>query len=662
MRTSASLLSLTEEFYDFFQLLGQASLPVSQLSVILLQLARFALESEIHFSLRLEAIRTFNCILESLSREQKKLIQIDSNQNLILSQVATAVLTVGDYELQVSLSEALCRLTPRKDRQQRANRWFSSCDIIKAFCDIRDADFEVDCRQFLNFVNSHCGDQRRVYSFPCVSAFLDHTELFPPKDDKLDEFWIDFNISSGCVSFFIDEPQSFLWGSVHLQEDNVDGFSLQLKDGECTAAQTVLSVRLNNPIMHHNNRGRTVELNFNSEHHRDLEEAAGRVFKKLQSPPGLQASGGAVQVAPSARSYRRKTQQSKSLLKVLPLSSPSSEEDSSSPFKTSRSEFLFDQIRHSTPTRDSGRPPGRDEQVKGHLLSFAPGDEEGGPEVLVPSSGRVPVGAELESSSFLKEVRRRDGKKAALDSGYLSDQNEGPMPPKRRAEPQPEGEESTTLPAESSHEGAGPTEKEEEGPFDAGAEPPEEEGLFDAGAEPPEKEEEGPFDAGAEPPEEEGLFDAGAGPPKEEDKMEEGLFDARAGSSAEREEPLMESDLTSGIHSAFNNFKTQLNKHFTGCWHNVEAEILLSLKEYQQHVSSLLTAVHQHRLVLLESFESSVSDQLTGLHEDFNSLNAQILSFLQSERQRLGSFCEENLQRLRSLESGEAATQPRASQ
>lgn len=52
-------------------------------------------------------------------------------------------LSSTDYELQVSLAEALCRLTPRKEREQRANRWFSSCDISRAFCDITDRDFEV---------------------------------------------------------------------------------------------------------------------------------------------------------------------------------------------------------------------------------------------------------------------------------------------------------------------------------------------------------------------------------------------------------------------------------------------------------------------------------------------------------------------------------------
>nr|XP_040023051.1 synaptonemal complex protein 2-like [Gasterosteus aculeatus aculeatus] len=515
LKNSASLLALTEEFYDFFQLLGQTSLPVSQLSVVLLRLARFTLEPEIHFPLRLEAIRTFNSILESLSREQKKLIQIDQNQTLILPQVAAAVLTAGDYELQVSLSEALCRLTPRRDREQRSNQWFSSRDISSAFCDIRDADFEVDCRRFLNFVNGLLGNQRRVYTFPCVRALLNSTELFPPKDDKLDDFWIDFNIHSGCVSFFIDEPEGFLWGSVHLLKEDVDCYSLHLKHKQCNGAETVLSVKLNKPIMHNNSRAQTVELNFNCEHHRDLEEAAGKVFMKARTSPRLKDTGGTVQVSPSAdiqhvRSYGRKKAQSKSQLKILPLSSPSSEEDSFvSKALVSGSEFLFDQIqsdRHSTPTHDSGVPAGAELEI-----SQEKGERSGS-----------------HISLFVKEALSCDGKRAAPDSGYLSDHNEGPRAQKRRAEPRSEEEETASLVAESSWKGVGPP--------------------------------------------------------------EEGLFAAGAGSPVEGKRPVtelqVESDPTSGITAAFNNFKTELNKHFTGCWQNVEAEILLSLKECQQHVSS----------------------------------------------------------------------------
>ena len=32
-------------------------------------------------------------------------------------------------------------------------------------------------------------------------------KLFSPKDDKLDQFWIDFNLGSECISFFIDDQQ-----------------------------------------------------------------------------------------------------------------------------------------------------------------------------------------------------------------------------------------------------------------------------------------------------------------------------------------------------------------------------------------------------------------------------------------------------------------------
>nr|XP_046227972.1 synaptonemal complex protein 2-like isoform X2 [Scatophagus argus] len=588
-KNSAPLLSLTEAFYDYFLLLGQASLPVSQLSVVLLQLARFAMESQIHFPLRLEAIRTFNSILESLSREQRRLIQNDQNQTQILAQMAAALLTVGDYELQVSLSEALCRLTPRKDREQRANQWFCRSDIISAFCNIRDIDFEVDCRHFLNFVNRCLGDQRRVYTFPCLRAFLDSMELFPPKDDKLEKFWIDFNLSSGCVSFFIDDPQGFLWGSVHLLKEEVDHYSLQVQQDGCTAAQTVLSVRLNNPIMHHNSRGQTVELKFHSEHHQDLEEAAGRVFTKAKSAPCVRQADGTVQVSPSAakhggRAYSRKKPQNKSHLKILPLSSPSSEEDSSVLKAAGRStaEFLFDQIRNSTPVYDSGVPV--EEELD---ISQVQAEEVGG-----------------SSSLLSKHVSSSDRKRAAPDSGYLSDQTEGSSALKRRAKPQPLREDPNSPLTEGSTKGA---------------ESPEEEVGLSGGIE-----------------------DSGV-------KMKGALMESG-----------VESDLTSGIAAAFSTFKTHLEQHFTNCWHNVEGEVLLSLKECQQHVSSLLTAVHQHRLVLLQRFHCSVSDHLNQLQENstnLNSVNTQILSFFQSEMQRLGSFCDEHLQRLISSETEQPPSQ-----
>ncbi|XP_032408077.1 synaptonemal complex protein 2-like [Xiphophorus hellerii] len=613
---STTLMALTEEFFDYFLLLAQASPPAAQLSVLLLHLAHLALEAGVHFPLRLEAIRTFNSILESLSRQQRRLIQNDQNQNL--TQLAAAVVTVGDYEFQVSLLEALCRLTPRREREQRANQWFDSSDIRSTFCDIRDADFEVDCRRFLNFINCCHGDQRRVYSFPCLRAFLSSTQLFRPKDEKLDKFWIDFNVGSGCVSFFIDDCQGFLWGSIHLQMEDVDYYSLKFKQNE-----TVLCVRLTNPIMHLNTRSYVVELTFDPEHQQELEEAAGRVFNKQASPSG---AGGAVQTSPSAdthtaRFYSRKKPPSKSQLKILPLSSPSSEDESTSlkPMASNRAEVLFDQIVHSTPKFSSrSEQPGaergwsfgpseRISPVSGSAAFQPPLDPPDGADdsevhlsnLEEPPSGDL-QGAELQTMQHLTEGLEEGSsspsnkenlrKREAADSGYLSDQAEGVTASKRKAEPLQDWAESE-LPMKAE----------------------------------------------------------GAELAVEEDLQSEG--------AKQKAEP--ESHLTSDITAAFKSFKAQLEQRFTGCWQEVQAEVLGSLRDCQQHVSSLLTAVHQHRLSLLQRFESSVTDHLKQLEENsisLNSMDSEILTFFHSEMEQLSSFCQEHLKKLKNLDSDQLRT------
>ncbi|XP_033971393.1 uncharacterized protein LOC117470682 [Trematomus bernacchii] len=341
--------------------------------------------------------------------------------------------------------------------------------------------------------------------------------------------------------------------------------------------------------MHRDSPGQVVQLRFDSEHLSKLQEAMGRVFMRVKC-----SSDGTVQVSPPAdkhnrRSYIRKKTESK--LKVLPMSSPSSEEDSPVP-KVNQGELLFDQIFHSSPTHSSGLPEGAELQT-----SQVQKDMFGGDLSFIP-----------------KEGFGSGRKRSALDSGYLSDQTEGPLDKTRREEPVSEGE---------APEGEEP---EPEGEEPEGEEP-EPEGEEPEGEEP---EGEGPNSLQTESSPE------GAGP----------VGGAEPGSH-----------LTSDITAAFNTFNSQLDHYFTGCWKNVETEILQSLTTCQQHVSSLLTAVHQHRLVLLHRFQSSVTDQLKSLHDDSNrltSINTQTLNFFQTEMQQLGSFCEEYLTRLRSLGEGES--------
>ncbi|XP_078138410.1 uncharacterized protein LOC139924258 isoform X2 [Centroberyx gerrardi] len=394
--------------------------------------------------------------------------------------------------------------------------------------------------------------------------------------------------------------------------------------------------------MHHSTKGQTVEMFFSSKHHSQLREAAGKVFstagfmpseatgqqallprlpavmetsavqtvcrpgilmtesnhlltEKPKVSPHAQDGGGPVQVSPSAaggRSYCRK-KLVKSRLKILPLSSPSSGEDYSvtkTPGR-SRAEFLFDQIRHSTPKQtdmDSGVLVEAELESRQDQEDMEQEEESG-----------------LNSFSLEQEIFTADRKRAAP----ITEPADGASAQKRKAESKPEGEGPNSAQKEPLAEGA------ESEPLAEGVESePLAEGV-----------ESEPLAEGAE-----------------SEPLAEGVES--------------EAELSSGIKAAFKIFKTQLQAHFTGCWQKVEAEVLQSLNECQQHVSSLLRAVNHHRSLLLQRFESRVFNQLNQLEQNSTSLNTietQVLSFFQSEVCSFSSFCDNQQLRLKSLEDAE---------
>ncbi|XP_055013992.1 synaptonemal complex protein 2-like [Boleophthalmus pectinirostris] len=335
---STALKNLTGAFFDYFLELVKPSVPVSELRVILMYLCRTALDPTVAFKLRLEAIRTFNSCVDSSSPEQRRVLQAHCDIKCILSDMAGALFTAGDYELQASITETLCRLTLKLDRPVRAKEWFVP-ELSLAFTAIRNPYFEADCRQFLNFLNRTQGDQRRVYTFPCLQALLDSTQLRRPEDEDVTEFWIDFNLGSECVSFFLDNPNKetcSLWESIHVLRTEVNRYSLTEVN-----RVAVLHMDLIRPMFLEDLRGQRLEIRFKADLLGELSHVICRVFKRPSVPVSFM------------RTYSKKTPKRK--LRVLPLSSPSSEEDSAvkSP-ETSRAEILFDQIQHSTPAYKCG--------------------------------------------------------------------------------------------------------------------------------------------------------------------------------------------------------------------------------------------------------------------------------------------------------------------
>ncbi|XP_076734450.1 synaptonemal complex protein 2 isoform X1 [Maylandia zebra] len=260
-----NLINLSEDFLNALTVVHQAceegTYKITE--SFLYPIGQLAVDPRIYVLIQKEAIRKFNLILDKIPVELKKDTKILMSQEAsdIMIKLADHIMDVGDYDFQSSLMEALCRMATTDQRKELAYKWFRMSLVASAFAKIRDSEFETACRTFLNMVNGMQGDKRRVYSYPCLEAYLDSSELLMPSDEKLEEFWIDFNLGSHSISFYFslaDEEDSH-WETICLNEHEVQSYTVK-EEGK----RQVLQIKLSEVVIVGAAEGSTLTIHFSS--------------------------------------------------------------------------------------------------------------------------------------------------------------------------------------------------------------------------------------------------------------------------------------------------------------------------------------------------------------------------------------------------------------
>ncbi|XP_046879602.1 synaptonemal complex protein 2-like isoform X3 [Hypomesus transpacificus] len=632
------LHTLLEAFYDFFLLVCQITIEGKGqwTSLFLLQLGGVVTDSGVKFDLRLEAIRTFNAILDKMTREERKKLNLSSDHSLLLGKFGKGILHVGDYEMQVSLSEALCRMTARKWRKDLATGWFSNPAFASSFSIIKDGEFEV---------------------------------LFKPEDDNLEQYWIDFNLGSSCVSFFINDPEASLWESVHLTREIVYRYCIRDWDD-----QTVLTIHLTNAISHHKTKGRMVKIFFDS--CQPILEAAKMVFhasslvpyipEKHQPSPAdpinilstdfqkgkpkqdacpVEGSGGMVQDLFQLPDNSSDTEVNKakshlfsqsgssdgyvftpdcelllcSVLTCLPVACSSSHctpENKEKPAwqqslgetgggmprsklnysrKKPRTKIKLKILPLSSPSSTDETRPVKSAYNKG--ISEQLFDKHRDQTMEIPHSVKM---AGIDSG-FPDITTHQDDEKQYASTPMVFAPSQNPPAPRKRL--LSDCCEMPSIGAKMKRNMSGP-----------------------------------------------GLKPRVLFPSSPLEEATESLSRTLVGDVES------ETEMGSGVITAFQTFKTQLRAHFSSRYKQIEAQSQQALTDCQQNVSSLLSAVHHHRLGHLERFQATVVQELGRLEDDCLSLKTiekETVSFWQRESQAVKLFCDHQQKRLTSYESRE---------
>ncbi|XP_053281245.1 synaptonemal complex protein 2 [Pleuronectes platessa] len=278
------LFNLSEDFFDVLTVVHEASKEGTYniTDSFLYPVGQLGIDPRINILIQKEAIRKFNLILDKIPVELKKERKMLTSQEAsdIMVKLAGRILEGGDYDLQTALTEALCRMATPVQRRELASRWFSMEHVASAFAKISDSEFETDCRKFLNLVNGMQGDRRRVYSYPCLEVYLEKHELLMPADEKLEEFWIDFNLGSHSISFYFSlaegDGEEGQWDTICINENELQSYTVK-EEGK----RKLLQLNLSEVVMVGGVEGSSLTIHFSSS--LDILQAARSIYGQTKN-------------------------------------------------------------------------------------------------------------------------------------------------------------------------------------------------------------------------------------------------------------------------------------------------------------------------------------------------------------------------------------------
>ncbi|XP_060228509.1 synaptonemal complex protein 2-like [Meriones unguiculatus] len=269
------LIKVAEDFLETAQVISKHSRKgaIEMLDSFLLSVGNLVAKSIVTLPIQQKALETLNFILAAVPKEEREKLSSAEGPCCLMKELARKILTVGDYSHQVALIKVLCSMTVETEkRNELADQWFEDPLLAKAFKEVNHVYFETDCRLFLNFLNERLGDQRRVHSFPCLAALAGPHQMRKPEDeDEEEKFWIDFNLGSQSVTFYIHNTENALRDSVKLQREAVFNFIIIDNDG-----MKLFIIYLKQPIIISKKEARIIEIYF--DRHFDISEVSVQVL------------------------------------------------------------------------------------------------------------------------------------------------------------------------------------------------------------------------------------------------------------------------------------------------------------------------------------------------------------------------------------------------